>query len=54
MRKALFILSIMICVCFSSMCFAAETDESAEEYIKILEKEAAQGEAGAQYQLGKI
>ena len=49
MRKLLSLLTIIICVCFTSACFAMTHEE-----IRALEERAIKGEAEAQIALGNI
>ena len=48
MKKALCLITVMVCLMFASMCFAS-TDE---EYVKSLERDALNGDAEAQTILG--
>ena len=49
MKRALHIITIMVCLLFTTVCFAATAKE-----IKELENKAEQGDADAQFSLGRI
>ena len=50
MKKALCLITVMVCLFFASASFAM----TVEEYIKDLQKEAANGDAFAQFDLGNM
>ena len=50
MKKALFLLTVMVCLLFASVCFA-ETDE---DFVNSIRNKATQGDAAAQGSLGYL